>query len=525
MDANLIDVHIAQDELALCPPENFLPPFVPTDLSTDSTSTTQFTSGGGPLCYSYAPMLGNSPPHEFQATPTAEGCGFFDDGSGLYRQASSQFLATPIPTPRISSDRPYDVPDVFESGPAGSFTRDCLAMSSVCQESPLAACRNADAASSQFMIPGLDRSLPSDTFHVSSVPTLSSHPQQMEQPLRCMAGLLEPSLTIGSMPWSDPIVKEETVSQRASPMRRRGDSQTGASKNRWKPNARQLHILEQHFRPGFTKATPELVHAVRELGPGTVSQVQVWLKNRLARNKRISSKLGELPSDESSTLDTDADNVTGNKRERQDEFLGDDFGSIQSAVLEELTTILESVDERDMSGLARAIHDANRVCCYGVNREGLALKAFTINLHNLGFKAYFVGDTNTPPLTTGDLFIVAAGPSYYSTVNALSLEAMRSGARVIAFTAHKTAPLPNVDCVIRIASQTLPPSMPVMNRKLGCVHADTVSSLPNGQFSVMQMGASFELALSLVLESLCIMLRRKFSISMEDMTTRTPNLY
>ena len=110
-------------------------------------------------------------------------------------------------------------------------------------------------------------------------------------------------------------------------------------------------------------------------------------------------------------------------------------------------------------------------------------------------------------------------------MNALSLEAMRSGARVIAFTAHKTAPLPNVDCVIRIASQTLPPSMPVMNRKLGCVHADTVSSLPNGQFSVMQMGASFELALSLVLESLCIMLRKKFRISVEDMTTRTPNLY
>lgn len=96
---------------------------------------------------------------------------------------------------------------------------------------------------------------------------------------------------------------------------------------------------------------------------------------------------------------------------------------------------------------------------------------------------------------------------------------------MVAFTAHKTAPMPNVDCVIRIASQTLPPSMPVMNRKFGCVHADMVSSLPDGQFSVMQMGASFEMALSLVLESLCIMLRKKLDISAEDMTNHATNLY
>lgn len=129
-----------------------------------------------------------------------------------------------------------------------------------------------------------------------------------------------------------------------------------------------------------------------------------------------------MRSDESSALDVGiTDTVSGNKRDRQDEVLRDDFGSVQSAVLNELAGILQSVDARDMAGLARAIQDANCICCYGVNREGLALKAFTINLHNLGFKAHFVGDTNTPPLTTGDLFLVSAGPSYYSTVrNAIS---------------------------------------------------------------------------------------------------------
>lgn len=95
----------------------------------------------------------------------------------------------------------------------------------------------------------------------------------------------------------------------------------------------------------------------------------------------------------------------------------------------------------------------------------------------------------------------------------------------MAFTAHKTAPLPYVDGVIRIAAQTLPPSMPVMNRKLGSVHAQMVSSLPCGRCSVLQMGASFEVALSIVLESLCVMLRKKLGICADSLLNRTTNLY
>lgn len=110
-------------------------------------------------------------------------------------------------------------------------------------------------------------------------------------------------------------------------------------------------------------------------------------------------------------------------------------------------------------------------------------------------------------------------------MNALSLEAMRAGAQVVAFTAHKTAPLPYVDIVIRIASQTLPPTMAAMHRRLGCTdQTEMVSSLPEGRCSIMQMGASFEIALSLVLESLCVMLRKKLNLATKDMMSRTSNL-
>lgn len=258
------------------------------------------------------------------------------------------------------------------------------------------------------------------------------------------------------------------------------------------------------------------------MGPATESQVSVWLKNRLARCKRHAGKEMEFKTEESSSCEGESlcPTYSGNKRERQEEDMSEDFFQVQTDVLDELSAILQSVDCRDIKGLARAIRDANHICCYGVNGEGLAMKTFALKLFHLGFKAHCVGDITAPSLTKGDLLLVAAGPSYYSTVSALALEAMRSGTRVIAFTAHKTAPLPFAESVIRIASQTLPPCMPVLNRKLGGVASEVVSSLPEGRFSCMPMGGSFEIALSLVLESLCVMLRKKLGISAKDSTLR-----
>lgn len=66
--------------------------------------------------------------------------------------------------------------------------------------------------------------------------------------------------------------------------------------------------------------------------------------------------------------------------------------------------------------------------------------------------------------------------------------------------------------------------MPVMNRKLGGMSADVVSSLPDGKFSVMQMGASFELSLSLMMECACIMLQKKSKVHISEMRARHTNL-
>ena len=146
MDTGLIDVHISPEDLALCTQESFLAPFVPNDLSTDSASTTQLTSGGGPLCYSQSyplsPAFGNLQAHEFQTTPMAEGCGFFDECPGLY----SQPLTTQCPfqnassgssPPPMSGDRIYDdLTDSLDPASARTFTKSVIRFS----QSPIDGC-------------------------------------------------------------------------------------------------------------------------------------------------------------------------------------------------------------------------------------------------------------------------------------------------------------------------------------------------------------------------------------------------
>lgn len=284
-----------------------------------------------------------------------------------------------------------------------------------------------------------------------------------------------------------------------------------ATKTRWKPNPVQLCLLEQHFNSGYTKATPELHAAVQGAGHATENQVTVWLKNRLSRCKRPppKAKPAELPKPE---------------EENENEAPWLDFAKLSASVLEELSSILSTVDKEDVTLLAHSIKGSKKICCFGVGREGLVMKALASSLHHLGFEAFCTGDTNMPQFGGTDLMLVSAGPSYYSSVSALALEAMRAGAMVIAFTAHKTADLPFAGHVIRIPAQTFPPSMPVINQSLTGAGADVVSFLPKGKMSLLQMGASFEMSLWLMFECVSIMLRRVCHVSPSEMRARHTNL-
>jgi 6-phospho-3-hexuloisomerase len=118
-----------------------------------------------------------------------------------------------------------------------------------------------------------------------------------------------------------------------------------------------------------------------------------------------------------------------------------------------------------------------------------------------------------------DLLLASAGPGYFSTVAALSKEARRAGARVIILTSQPptaAAVRELGDVVLQVPACCLPPSDEPAARQ--------ASEAPLGQPSPLLMGSSYELALQLFFDLVCVQLQGELGLSTEEMVERHTNL-
>eukprot|EP00210_Caulerpa_lentillifera_P002340 g2245.t1 len=262
-------------------------------------------------------------------------------------------------------------------------------------------------------------------------------------------------------------------------------------------NNEQEQLLERYFQLGFIQLTPGMVQAVQELGETNEHQIAVWLAIRLAHHQQFMNR--ELYNNEEH-------NEIKRRKERNEQSL-QDFTTMIFSVTNELDLILRHVDVSGITCLCRSIMKAPQIVCYGISKEGCIMNRFASDLNRLGFYSNSLSDVGTLPVAPGDLFIVSAGPSCYSSVSSLALEARRMGAYVVAFTAHKTAGMLFTETFIQIPAQTLTPFLND-HHELSRSSPEIVSFLPEGLESVMNLGSSYEVGLSTVHASIITMLRR-----------------
>ena len=90
----------------------------------------------------------------------------------------------------------------------------------------------------------------------------------------------------------------------------------------------------------------------------------------------------------------------------------------------------------------------------------------------------------------------------------------------MAFTAHRTAPLPFADTVVRLPAQA-PISLTHLKSFAGG-SAEPARLLVHN--SVLPMGSAYELALQLLLDTIALMLQQENNITEELMKSRLSNL-
>ncbi len=81
----------------------------------------------------------------------------------------------------------------------------------------------------------------------------------------------------------------------------------------------------------------------------------------------------------------------------------------KNLVLNELTQVLNSIDEKEVDQLVDMILSSEKVFVVGVGRVMLMLQALEKRLNHLGVEAYHVGEINEPAITEKDLLIAGSG--------------------------------------------------------------------------------------------------------------------
>lgn len=134
------------------------------------------------------------------------------------------------------------------------------------------------------------------------------------------------------------------------------------------------------------------------------------------------------------------------------------IGLIQSQIglaLQEMTAVLQHIEQAPVERLVSAICGSRRVVTIGAGRVGLATKGFAMRLGHLGLAAYALGDMGVPSLGAGDLVIVASGSGETPTILCLAETAKRAGATLMLLTANPDSRMGRIaDHVIRIPAPT-----------------------------------------------------------------------
>ncbi|MXZ49304.1 MAG: SIS domain-containing protein [Rhodobacteraceae bacterium] len=177
-------------------------------------------------------------------------------------------------------------------------------------------------------------------------------------------------------------------------------------------------------------------------------------------------------------------------------------------ILDELRSALSPDVLAQIPGFAREISQSGQICCYGVGREGLIIKALVMRLYHLGFAAHVVGDMTTPRLGINDMLIVSAGPGNFSTVAALVDVARKAGSKVVCITSEPDGLVPlSADMVVNLPAQTM-----------------ATTKKGNVVTSILPMGSLYEVIMFLFFELLVLEIRDVLGISYDDMSAMHTNL-
>lgn len=173
-------------------------------------------------------------------------------------------------------------------------------------------------------------------------------------------------------------------------------------------------------------------------------------------------------------------------------------------VMNEISQVMAQVDEQQLRNILPLFIKQRRIFVRGAGRSGFQAKGFAMRLMHLGYEVYVLGETITPSVKEGDLFIAISGSGKTRGVLMDAISAKEKGLTLLFFTSNRQSELAQIaDALVVIPGAT----------KTG-----------SGIESIQLLSSLFDQTLHITLDVLCLMLSRQQSATKDEILQAHVNI-
>ena len=182
------------------------------------------------------------------------------------------------------------------------------------------------------------------------------------------------------------------------------------------------------------------------------------------------------------------------------------FPDAAKMIAGEIAGVVARIDAEEANSLVERIAGARKVVIAGEGRSGLVGRTFAMRLVQMGVAAYVAGETITPAVGPGDLFIAISGSGRTAATLTCAQSAHEAGADVALISARGDGPL------AALAADVL------------VIPGATKGRAPGEATSDQPLSSLFDQALHVALDALVMLLMRRLGRSEEEMRRAHTNL-
>lgn len=115
-----------------------------------------------------------------------------------------------------------------------------------------------------------------------------------------------------------------------------------------------------------------------------------------------------------------------------------------NTVLNEIREVMNLVDEKEIDDVVTTLTKEKRIFVVGAGRSGFQGKGFAMRLMHIGYQSYVVGETITPSVQVGDVWLAISGSGTTESILTQTEKAKNLGLSVIALTSDAKSKLAQI---------------------------------------------------------------------------------